>query len=157
MPFSGSRETPFRMLSLRRKTVKFARSPSRMPRLAIQCRIRRTFRREAPIMTSRLTIQLTLPMMGISLFLLLLGVGAAWYLERLQESTSRLLVDNVSSMRAAAEFEIGLRDLRNELSEFLRHRKSGVLKTLAALHKRSDELLVEIERMGTTAKDKEII
>jgi two-component system, NtrC family, sensor histidine kinase HydH len=105
-------------------------------------------------MSSRLSFQVAVPIITISFFLLLVGVGAAWYLQHLQDKTSALLVENVASMKTATEFEISLRRLQNELSEYLLSHDAIHLKALPELRKQADVALAEVDRTGTTVLEK---
>ena len=60
---------------------------------------------------SRLTLRIVAPVVGVSGILLALGAMAAWYVHQLQNSSSDILVVNVSSVRAAEEIEIGMREV----------------------------------------------
>ena len=70
-------------------------------------------------MSSRLILRLTAPLAAVSLLLLGVGVGAAWYVQRMQRSVSETLLVNVSSMRAAEEVEILIREVRTQFDHFL--------------------------------------
>ena len=67
----------------------------------------------------RLRHTMTLPTVVIGLLLLLLGVSGGWYVLRLQRSNSHVLDVNVSSIRAAEEIEMIVREIRHELDRFL--------------------------------------
>lgn len=70
-------------------------------------------------MSFRLTTRIIAPTVGASVGLLLLGGLAAWYLHRLQQNSSELLVTSVTRLRAAEELEIISHELRNELNNML--------------------------------------
>ncbi len=67
----------------------------------------------------RLRHKITLPTAVIGLLLLMLGVSGGWYVLRLQRSNSQVLDVNVSSIRAAEEMEMIVREMRHELDRFL--------------------------------------
>lgn len=67
----------------------------------------------------RLRNKITLSMAAIGLMLLMVGSSAAWYVLRLQRLNSEILDLNVSSIRAAEEMEIVVREMRHELDRFL--------------------------------------
>lgn len=70
-------------------------------------------------MSSRLIVRLTAPLVGVSLLLLASGVMAAWYVHYLQRTVAAGLLGNISSMRAAEEVEILIRESRTQLDSFL--------------------------------------
>jgi hypothetical protein len=63
-------------------------------------------------MNSRLLWRVTAPAVAVGLVLLAAGVAAAWYINRLQARLAVVLDDNVTSLRAAQELEICVRQLR---------------------------------------------
>ncbi len=62
--------------------------------------------------------RITLPTVAVSVLLLILGTSGAWYVLRLQRTHSHVLDANVSSIRAAEEMEIAVRELRYELGRY---------------------------------------
>jgi CHASE3 domain sensor protein len=64
---------------------------------------------------------MTAPVVTVSCLLLLLGVVTAWYVHRLQQNAAETIALNVASIRAAEELEIGLREIRTNLNQFLIH------------------------------------
>jgi signal transduction histidine kinase len=63
-------------------------------------------------MNYRLLWRVTAPAVAVGLVLLAAGVAGAWYINRLQTSLADVLNDNVTSLRAAQELEICVRQLR---------------------------------------------
>jgi CHASE3 domain sensor protein len=90
---------------------------------------------------------------AVSLLFLGLGAGAAWYVHRLQRNTSDMLDINVSSMRAAEELEIGIREMRHRLQRFLVTRDADQLAALPELRHQIDRWLQEAERVATTERE----
>ncbi len=66
-----------------------------------------------------LLVRMTAPLVAVSVLLLLLGTVTAWYVQRLQKNASDTLALNVLSIRAAEELEIGLREIRTHINQFL--------------------------------------
>ena len=66
-----------------------------------------------------LLVRMTAPLVAVSVLLLLLGTVTAWYVHRLQKNASDTLALNVLSIRAAEELEIGLREIRTHINQFL--------------------------------------
>ena len=67
-------------------------------------------------MNARPVLQMTLPMVAMSVVLLLLGGVAAWYLHRLQRDSLQLLNESVARVQVAEELEITSHELRYRLS-----------------------------------------
>ena len=70
-------------------------------------------------MVSPLVLRITAPLVIVSLLLLGLGVGAAGYIHHMQRNVSQGLRVNVSSMRAAEEVEILIREMRTQFDRYL--------------------------------------
>ena len=64
-------------------------------------------------MNSRLLIHMTAPVVATSFLLLTVGVGAAWYVHQLEKNVSQNILVNASSVRAAEELEIYVREIRS--------------------------------------------
>jgi two-component system, NtrC family, sensor histidine kinase HydH len=101
-------------------------------------------------MTSRLTIHMTVPIALVSGILLATGVAAAWYVQRLQRDTSEVLALNVTSVRAAEEFEIGMREVWTQIALFLLTDDPKHLDSVPLLRKETDYWLDEADRLATT-------
>ena len=69
-------------------------------------------------MSSRLIVRMMAPLVAMSVLLLVVGVGAAWYVHHLQSRVSDDLKANVSSLRAAEELVIALNEIRTLLDHF---------------------------------------
>jgi signal transduction histidine kinase len=97
------------------------------------------------------------PVFLLSLLLLILGGGSAWYVNYLYQDLSRVLDLNVASVRAAEELEIGLREIRTQLNEYI-HGSAGIETVeIKQLFQNTDYWLGEAERLATTAHEQEII
>lgn len=70
-------------------------------------------------MSSRLLFRMAAPTVGVSLLLLAMGVGAAWYIQRLQSETSDLLSRQVASLHATRRLTFNIREVRSLLNRFL--------------------------------------
>src|SRR4029077_18263314 len=80
----------------------------------------------------------------------------AWYVNRLQRGLSDALLDNVSSMRAAAELEILLREVRTPLDHYLITGDRQYLERIPALRRDTDRWLTEAERWSFFPRDREL-
>jgi two-component system, NtrC family, sensor histidine kinase HydH len=108
-------------------------------------------------MNTRLLLHLTAPVIATSMLLLALGVGAAWYIHDLQQRVSEKLLENVSGMRAGAELEIHVREIRTQLDYFLRTKgNKKYLKAVESLQKDVEGRLREAERWSFTPREQEL-
>jgi signal transduction histidine kinase len=107
-------------------------------------------------MNARFLFRLTAPVVATSLLLLALGVGTAWYVQRLQKAVSDDLRANVSSMRAAEELEIVVRELRTQLDHFLITGDHKYLENLSAFVPETERWLAEAERWSLTPREQEL-
>lgn len=92
-------------------------------------------------MNAKFVLRMTAPMIAISLLLLAVGVGSAWYVHNLQKENSELLALDVSSMLAAEDIAIRMREVRSRLNRFLRERDTHAFDALPGLRKQTDDLL----------------
>ncbi|WP_141736191.1 sensor histidine kinase [Oligoflexus tunisiensis] len=97
------------------------------------------------------------PVFLLSVLLLLTGAGSAWYVNHLYQDLSQVVELNVASVRAAEELEIGLREIRNELNEYIHGTADIDELDLESLFRNTDYWLAEAERLATTPHEKEII
>ncbi len=106
---------------------------------------------------SRLMLRIAAPVVGVSGMLLGLGAMAAWYVHELQDSSSDILVVNVSSVRAAEEIEIGMREVQSLLNKFLRTGDRKHLDACEPLREETRRWMSEAERLSTTQKETELM
>ena len=108
-------------------------------------------------MTSRLLVRMTAPLVAMSVLLLVVGVGAAWYVHHLQSRVSAELKANVSSLRAAEELVITLQEIRTLLDHFLLTGEEKYLDAVPPLRARTEKWLAEAERWGTGSNEREMM
>jgi signal transduction histidine kinase len=99
---------------------------------------------------------LAMPVVPTSIFLLAVGVWAAWRVQRLQERISHEVRENVSAMRSAEEVEILVRELGRRLE---RYRISGDRRhvdDLGGLTQEMDRWIAEAERWSFTPRELEL-
>ncbi len=108
-------------------------------------------------MNTRFIVRMTLPSAAISLLLLALGTGAAWHVHQLQKNISHLLAQDVLSVRAAEEVEIGIRQVQAQLHHFLITGDRKHLETVPALRQETDRWLAEAQRLAVTPHEREQI
>jgi two-component system sensor histidine kinase HydH len=102
-------------------------------------------------------VRMTAPVVVTSLLLLVVGVGAAWYVHRLQHRVSDELKANVSSLRAAEELVIAWHEVRTLLDHYLLTGDPKYLAAVPALRPRAEQWLAEAERWGTASNEKEMM
>jgi signal transduction histidine kinase len=108
-------------------------------------------------MSVHLLVRMTAPITAISLLLLTLGVVAAWYVHRLEKNVSDLLAEDVSSVRAAEEVEIGIREVQAQLHHFLLTGDRRHLEAVPTLRQETDRWLSEAERLAKTPREETLI
>lgn len=108
-------------------------------------------------MSSRLVARMTAPVLGVSILLLGVGGLAAWYVQRLQRNASDVLAINVGSMRAAEELEIGLREIRTQMNQFLLAGRQDALDSVPELRAETDHWLAEADRLATTPYEQQLM
>jgi signal transduction histidine kinase len=102
-------------------------------------------------------VKMTAPIMAVSILLLAAGVIAAWYLNQHQRQVSGFLAENVNSIRAAEELEIGVRELRYRLGEFVRTGDGIHLDAIADLRQTTGDWLTRAESLALTPRERELM
>jgi two-component system sensor histidine kinase HydH len=97
------------------------------------------------------------PVFLLSVLLLLTGAGSAWYVNHLYQDLSQVVELNVASVRAAEELEIGLREIRSQLNEYIHGSADIDQLQLESLFQNTNFWLAEADRLATTAQEREII
>src|SRR5262249_18223616 len=103
-----------------------------------------------------LVLRLTAPLVAVSLLLLAVGVGAAWYVHHMQRNVSHGLLVNVSSMRAAEEVEILMRDIRTQFDHFLLTGDRSYLQASPASRAKAERWLAVAERYSDSPSEQEL-
>jgi signal transduction histidine kinase len=106
-------------------------------------------------MNSRLVVRLTAPIVAISLLLLAIGLGTAWYVHHWQETVTQDLRINVSGIRAAEELEILIREARTRLDHFLITGDRAYLAQVRELRASIEYWLADAERWGITPQEQQ--
>lgn len=105
----------------------------------------------------RLLWRIVLPFAAGGMLLLTVGAVAAWYVVRLQESASDILAWNVSSIRAAEELELIIRETRYRLNQYLLTGDSAHLKEAVALRESTEQWIEEAHRLSSMPEEVELI
>src|SRR5262249_29147356 len=108
-------------------------------------------------MSKRLMVRIIAPTVAISLLLLAVGVGSAWYVQRSQKDISDALRLNVRSMRAAEEIEIDIREARTQLDHFLLSGDRKYLDAVPPMRPEIDRWLAEASRCAVTPDEQALM
>ncbi|MGE0755851.1 MAG: ATP-binding protein [Pirellulaceae bacterium] len=108
-------------------------------------------------MRLNLFVRMTAPVVLLSVLLLVLGIGSSWYVVWLEQDTATVFASNVTSIRAAEELTLALRELRTRINQFLLTRNRSNLESIDELRLESDRWLAEAERLGKTPRETELM
>src|SRR5262249_54397308 len=108
-------------------------------------------------MSARLKFRLSAPAMAVSCLPLVVGLLAAWHVQRSQHSASAAMALNVRSVRAAEELAIGIRDLRHHLDRFLLTDAAAQLAEARALRQEMARWRAQARRAAVTPREQELI
>jgi len=104
-------------------------------------------------MQSRLVARLTAPVAAVSVLLVAVALGAAWYARDSQRNVSVMLDSHVASVHAAQELEISLREIHVQFDRYLITGERKHLEPVPRLRTRTAEALHEAEKMATTEQE----
>jgi two-component system sensor histidine kinase HydH len=107
-------------------------------------------------MVSPLVLRLTAPLVAVCLLLLGVGVGAAWYVQHMQRNVSKGLRASASSLRAAEEVEILIRDIRTDFDQFLMRGDARHLQVSPEFRKEMDHWLGVAQYYSVSGSDKDL-
>ncbi len=99
----------------------------------------------------------TLPVIAVGVLLLGAGVLSAWGVHGLHRRSSDILSQNVSSIRAAEEFETVAHELRYRLKRFLGTGNQRHLEEISGLLPRGTRRLDRAQRRATTPRERELV
>lgn len=97
------------------------------------------------------------PVAIMSAILLIVCIGGAWYVLQLQHSASDILAWNVTSIRAAEELEINVRELRSQLNRFLLTGDVEQLRDIPKLQPACEHWLAESARLARSPDEKQMM
>ncbi len=106
---------------------------------------------------SRLVLRILLPILGVSLALLTIGVVAAWRIHLGEQTTSQTLSARVGSLRAAEELEILIRELRQQINLFLLTGDSAHLDAAAGLQGEAEHWIAEAFRLAANGRQQQLM
>jgi signal transduction histidine kinase len=87
---------------------------------------------------------------ALSVALFVLGASGAWYVRHLYQGLADVLEGNVTSVRAAEELEIALREMQDYLNRITYRAATIDADELATLQAQTDRWLAEATRLATT-------
>jgi len=112
---------------------------------------------EQPTMAPRVWTGVAAPVAAVSILLLVIAVGAAWYIHYLQQNMALMLAENVTSMRAAQELELSARDLRRQGERYLLSAKPEFLEPIPRLRERVMKALENAEALALTPPEQALM
>jgi len=93
----------------------------------------------------------------MSALLVVVGIFTSYYTNRMQENTSRILVENVSSLKSAEELEIALLDMKGLTANFLLDGQQNWLTVFAEKKSSFDHWFNQARERSHTAEEKKIL
>src|SRR5260370_20790699 len=108
-------------------------------------------------MNHRLLIRVTAPAVVIGLLLFATCLASIRYISHLQANLADILAENVTSLQAAQELEIRVRQMRFHTMLYLLDPEPGRLDPIMADQERFQEALKRAHRASTTEEDKEYV
>jgi two-component system, NtrC family, sensor histidine kinase HydH len=104
-------------------------------------------------MQSRIVARLTAPVIAVSASLIVVALGAAWYVRDSQRGVSVMLDSHVASVQAAQELEISLREIHVQFDRYLITGERKHLEPVPRLRQHADEALEQSEKLATTEQE----
>lgn len=101
--------------------------------------------------------RLTAPLIAVSVILLAVGIGAAWYVHDLQHNTTDMVNDHVASVRAAYELEISIRGVRTQFNRYLEDGDRKHLVPVLGMRHRTRYWLQVAERLANTPTEQDLM
>ena len=108
-------------------------------------------------MTSQLLGRLMAPVSVLSVLLLAVAFGSAWYVRNIQRSVSDVMTNNVESVRAAQELEISIREIRTQFDLYLITSDQKHLEPVPRMRGRTADALAAVEQTATTAHEQTLM
>jgi two-component system, NtrC family, sensor histidine kinase HydH len=104
-------------------------------------------------MQSRVVARLTAPLVVVSGLLIVVALGAAWYVRDSQRGVSVMLDSHVASVRAAQELEISLREIHVQFDRYLITGERKHLESVPQRRQRTAEALQAAEAVAITEQE----
>jgi signal transduction histidine kinase len=97
------------------------------------------------------------PVAVVSGLLLVIAGGSAWYIRDMQQSVANMLAENLTSLRAAQELELSVRDLRAQVDLYLITGVSKHLESVPRLRDRATAALTSAEAAALTPGEQAVM
>lgn len=98
-----------------------------------------------------------LPLFGVSLLLLALGLVAAWNVHQQQTGVSELVAKDAHSMVLIHDLYIQMREARHLLNQYLRFGDESHLAGIQALQRETERLLAESQQLAHESEQRELL
>jgi signal transduction histidine kinase len=108
-------------------------------------------------MNSKLTLRVAAPAVALGLLLLTACLAGVRYINRIQQNLAEILRENVTSLQAAHEVEISVRQLRFRSLLYLSDPTPVRNEPIIKAQKRFEEALIEAWESATTPEEKECV
>jgi two-component system sensor histidine kinase HydH len=108
-------------------------------------------------MSRKILVQVTAPAIIVGLFLMFACLVSAWYIRDLQSSLAEILKENVSSMRAASQMEIAVRQLRFHCFHYLIAPSEEIAGQIQADQERFETWLELAQQTANTPKEIDLV
>lgn len=108
-------------------------------------------------MTPQLIGRLTAPVAVLSAMLLVIAIGAAWYVRDMQRRLSGPITESVASMTAAQELEISLRDLSSHFNRYLITLDRNYLEPVPQLKQRVEAALADADAASSSPAEQALM
>jgi two-component system, NtrC family, sensor histidine kinase HydH len=104
-------------------------------------------------MARRVVWKIAAPMVGLGVFLLILGAFAAYNVHEQQRKSSEMVAHQANAMLAIHELNIVMREIRYQVNAFLRTHDSQHLINVSSLHASADTLLERTKRLAREGRE----
>lgn len=108
-------------------------------------------------MAHRVAWNIATPMISLGVFLLGVGVLAAWNVHEQQQTSSELVLREVNGMLAIDELNVAMREIRYQLNLFLRTHDANYLKAVSNLNSETNGLVARAKELARTSREKEVL
>jgi signal transduction histidine kinase len=110
-----------------------------------------------PVIQPRLTARLAAPVAVVSIIMIGLAFGAAWYVRWTQKNQSQLMKNNVASVHAAQELEISIREVRTQFDRYLITYERKYLTPVDRMRDRTAKALDRVEELANTQTELDLV
>lgn len=108
-------------------------------------------------MAHRVAWNIATPMISLGVFLLGVGILAAWNVHEQQQTSSELMLREVNGMLAIDELNVAMREIRYQLNLFLRTHDANYLKAVSNLNAETNGLVARAKELARTSREKEVL